>query len=236
MQLNTEVTQREIMVFFKFEQSKLIYRIDFALYTIATLALAFYVLIASPPQQWLPTTAFVLIGLISWTAIEYALHRFILHALQPFRRWHAEHHRRPKALICAPTILSASLIATFVYIPALLVDGFWHACALTLGVLIGYIAYTITHHAIHHWHFDSDWLRKRKRLHAVHHHYNMQYGCYGVTSAFWDYVFDTTYQHNTQVSQPLAIRSNGRKTLHKQMFYLNTLLRQKMNVIGHKRF
>ena len=133
--------------------------------------------------------AIALAGLVSWTAIEYALHRFVLHGMQPFARWHAEHHQRPRALICSPTIVSASLIVTLVFLPALLLGGLWRACALTLGVLAGYLAYAITHHATHHWRADNAWMKDRKRWHALHHRQADHPGHYGVTSAFWDHVF-----------------------------------------------
>jgi len=64
----------------------------------------------------------------------------------------------------------------------------WEACALTLGLLIGYLAYAVTHHAIHHWPAHNNWLKTRKRSHALHHHLR-QLGSYGVTSGFWDAVF-----------------------------------------------
>ncbi len=198
------------------------YYADFALYSTAVLALAAFLLMAGPRQQWLETVVFVLFGLVSWTAIEYILHRFILHGLQPFKRWHAEHHRRPKALICAPTILSATLLVMLVFVPGLFLAGFWGACALTLGVITGYLVYTITHHAIHHWHTDIAWLKQRKRWHALHHNASGQQGCYGVTSAFWDYVFasayqttqKSTYQATLQATNQATIQKNNRKTLH----------------------
>lgn len=176
------------MELFKLEHSRLAYSADFALYGAAVAALAGFLLVAGPRGQGLETMAVAVAGLASWTAIEYALHRFVLHGMQPFRRWHAEHHQRPTALICAPTILSATLIATLVFLPAVLLAGLWRGCALTLGVLAGYLAYAITHHATHHWRADSPWLKRRKRWHALHHHV-AQPGCYGVTTAFWDHVF-----------------------------------------------
>ena len=57
--------------------------------------------------------------------------------------------------------------------------------ALTLGVLCGYVAYAITHHAIHHWRVDSAWLRRRQRWHFIHHS-SPRPCCYGVTSGIWD--------------------------------------------------
>ena len=177
------------MHIFTLEHSKAAYRADIALYGIAIVILSAFLLKDGPRGERLEIASFALAGLLSWPAIEYALHRYVLHAVQPFRRWHEEHHRRPLAIIYTPTILSAALIAVLVYLPALLAAGLWHACALTLGVLAGYLSYTITHHAVHHWHTDNVWLRKRKRWHALHHHRIEQPGYYGVTSAFLDHLF-----------------------------------------------
>jgi cyclopropane-fatty-acyl-phospholipid synthase len=176
------------MGLFSLEHTKAAYRTDFVFYGTAVVVLATFLLLACPPLRRQEILAWALIGLASWSLIEYVLHRFVLHGLQPFRRWHAEHHQRPKALICTPTILSASLIVTLVFLPALLLADPWRAGALTLGVLSGYLAYTTTHHATHHWRADNAWLRQRKRCHAMHHHLD-QPGYYGVTTSFWDKVF-----------------------------------------------
>ena len=178
------------------EHSKTACRVDFVLYCAIVMALTISLMINGPREQRTEITAFALAGLISWTAIEYGLHRFVLHGLPPFRRWHEEHHRRPMALIFTPTILSAALIVTFIFTPALLVVGLWRAFALTLGVLTGYLSYTITHQAVHHWRADSAWLKRRKRWHARHHHRIEQSGFYGVTSSFWDHIFGSIRRAN----------------------------------------
>ena len=182
------------MGLFSLEHSKAAYRADFALYGVSVSALAVFLLAACPRGQRLEIGMLALTGVLSWTAIEYVLHRFVLHGLQPFRGWHEQHHRRPTALICAPTILSATLIATLVFLPALALGGLWRACALTLGVSAGYLAYAVTHHATHHWRGDSAWLKRRKRWHARHHHEIEQPGCYGVTSGFWDHVCGSAHR------------------------------------------
>ena len=177
------------MGLFTLEHSRAAYWLDFAAYGAAVGALAGVLVVAGPREQGWEIAAVALLGLAGWTAIEYALHRFVLHGMDPFRRWHAEHHLRPNALICAPTLFSASLILVLVFLPALMLGGVWRACALTLGVLAGYLGYAITHHATHHWRADNAWLRRRKLSHALHHHATLEPGAYGVTSAFWDHVF-----------------------------------------------
>jgi cyclopropane-fatty-acyl-phospholipid synthase len=82
------------------------------------------------------------------------------------------------------------LIGAFGFLPALALGGLWKACALTLGLVVGYLAYGVTHHATHHWRADSAWLRRRKRWHALHHHQKRPC-CYGVTTTFWDQLFGT---------------------------------------------
>jgi cyclopropane-fatty-acyl-phospholipid synthase len=77
---------------------------------------------------------------------------------------------------------------SLVFLPVLIWSDLWRACALTLGVLTGYMVYTMTHHATHHWRADNSWLRQRKRWHALHHHLERP-GYYGVTTSFWDNVF-----------------------------------------------
>jgi sterol desaturase/sphingolipid hydroxylase (fatty acid hydroxylase superfamily) len=182
------------MPIFTLEHSKAAYRADLAMYCFMVLALAAFLGIYAPREQRVEIVFLSLAGLASWPAIEYALHRFVLHKVQPFRRWHEEHHLRPRALIFTPTILSAALIAVLVFLPALLAAGLWRASALSLGVLTGYLSYTITHHAVHHWRANSAWLKRRKHWHALHHHRIDQPGYYGVTSEFLDHLFGSTSQ------------------------------------------
>jgi cyclopropane-fatty-acyl-phospholipid synthase len=172
----------------KLEQSQLAYRVDFVLYGASVLGLGLYLGLGAPRSYGPTAAAFALIGLAAWTVIEYIFHRFILHGLQPFRGWHDEHHQRPRARICTPTVFSASLILVLVFLPAWAIGSEWSACAVTLGVLSGYFSYAVLHHAAHHWRSDNEWLKRRKRWHALHHHSN-EPACFGVTSSFWDRVF-----------------------------------------------
>lgn len=172
------------------EHSKTVYWADFVLYGSAVGGLAAALLFCSPPGQGAELGLLAFAGLAGWTLIEYLLHRYVLHGLQPFRRWHAEHHKRPSALIASPTLFSAALLLGLVFLPAWLAFGGWGGSALSFGVVTGYLGYTVTHHATHHWNFDNAWLKRRKRAHALHHHLDQPVG-YGVTSAFWDQVFGT---------------------------------------------
>lgn len=174
------------------EYDKAGYTADFVLYGGAALGLAALLVLAGPASRGPELFTLVLVGLFSWTLVEYGLHRFVLHGPQPFRGWHAEHHRRPRALIGTPTALSATLIAALVFMPALLLGDLWRACALTLGLLTGYFLYSIVHHAIHHWRAGNSWTRRARHRHALHHSPVEPAGRYGVSTGLWDVVFGTT--------------------------------------------
>jgi cyclopropane-fatty-acyl-phospholipid synthase len=111
------------MTLFSIKHSEAAYRADFVLYGIAVLVLVVFLILTVHYGQWLRILALVGLGLVSWTLIEYALHRFVMHGLRPFSRWHAEHHQRPKALICTPTIMSMMLIAVLVFLSSLVLSG-----------------------------------------------------------------------------------------------------------------
>ena len=183
------------------EHCKAAYRADFALHGIAVLALAGWLIGEGPGDQRLELACVTLIGLLGWTAVEYALHRFLLHGLRPFSDWHAQHHQRPKALIYAPTVLIALCFAIGVALPTWALFNEWVAGALTLGLLTGYLVYSVTHHATHHWRGEGLWLKRRKRWHALHHH-QTQPACYGVTTDFWDQVFGSQGPSRPILSTP----------------------------------
>jgi len=177
------------MHWFSIEHSRWAYRADFALYALATVGLLAFLVISSPVAAVWELLASMLAGLLVWTGLEYLLHRFVLHGVAPFSDWHAQHHARPRALICTPTWLSAGLIAGLVFLPAWAWGSSAQASALTLGLLLGYQAYAVMHHAIHHAHSSNRWLLHCRQWHGLHHQaQSADPGCYGVTSRVWDHL------------------------------------------------
>jgi sterol desaturase/sphingolipid hydroxylase (fatty acid hydroxylase superfamily) len=196
------------MALLSLEHSPIAYGFDFALYGVAAAGLTVGALWNSDAGGGLSGVVWLAVGLFTWTWLEYSIHRFVLHGLQPFLGWHAQHHQRPTALIYSPTLLSAALIGCGVFLPAWQWGGPRVACALTLGVVLGNLGYSVTHHATHHWRARSAWGQARKRWHAAHHQSGLQMGspmsgqtarpavCFGVTTGFWDHLLGTRKRQN----------------------------------------
>jgi sterol desaturase/sphingolipid hydroxylase (fatty acid hydroxylase superfamily) len=191
------------MGWLSFEHSPGSYRADFCVYGTLLLALGM-VLWADPLDPRL--LGWMVAGAWGWTLLEYLLHRFVLHGLAPFKRWHLEHHRRPAALIAAPTLASAAVFASLL-LPAVWLLGTRPAAALGVGLLGGYLVYGLIHHAVHRpltayaTYFGWRWLLKRRLWHGLHHRRmhpapgsrpsSALEGYYGVSTAFWDRLFRT---------------------------------------------
>jgi sterol desaturase/sphingolipid hydroxylase (fatty acid hydroxylase superfamily) len=131
-------------------------------------------------------------GWMTWTVLEYVLHRWVLHGIAPFRDLHTQHHAHPSALIGTPTWLSASL---FIGLWALVAHLAPRSVAggLAAGLMIGYLVYTLIHDAVHHRLAQpGSWLFRAKLRHAQHHRPGARIH-YGVSSQAWDKVFGTGF-------------------------------------------
>ena len=175
------------MRLFQFEHSRSVYLADFWIYgMVVGFGLPSLLLLAPADQCW-GLTLLAVAGFVLWNPLEYLLHRFVLHGLRPFRNWHALHHERPTAFVASPTLVTLTLFAVLVWLPLAALLPLLIATALTLGLMAGYLAYAMTHHAVHNWPARGPWLRRQKLWHARHHHGGESGGrCYGVTGKFWD--------------------------------------------------
>jgi sterol desaturase/sphingolipid hydroxylase (fatty acid hydroxylase superfamily) len=182
----TNQFRENVMALLSIEHSRAAYWADLGIYGAGVVSVAGALASLAPHDQRIGICGMVLLGIIAWTLLEYSLHRFVLHGLEPFRSWHAQHHDRPTALLGTPTLVSVSLFLLLLFWPTLAAAGPWYAAALTLGATAGYLAYALTHHAVHHCRATGRWMVNRKRWHARHHRADAYYG---VTSPLWDHVF-----------------------------------------------
>lgn len=144
-----------------------------------------------------------IIGLFSWTLLEYTLHRFLFHAAprnpQAQRMvylLHGIHHAQPmvKTRLVMPVLVSIPFAIPFYLIFyvifTLLLGISWWLNPFFGGILLGYLLYDLTHYALHHIKIKWNYFNTLRRTH-LHHHTGIPVRSYGVTSSLWDIVFGT---------------------------------------------
>jgi sterol desaturase/sphingolipid hydroxylase (fatty acid hydroxylase superfamily) len=68
------------------------------------------------------------------------------------------------------------------------------------GVLLGYAAYMLVHHATHHWPIGpGDWLYEARVRHLAHHY--REDSEFGIVTGFWDGVFGTTGRRRNRIAR-----------------------------------
>src|SRR5215472_3117629 len=172
---------------------------------------------ATPFVTWLPVAAFLLwrsvgrhvpgplaivglflLGVLTWTLLEYVLHRWLFHWEKDTalgRRihflLHGVHHDYPtdKDRLVMPLGVSIPL-GIVIYALVYFVVGQTYGEPFYVGMVIGYLNYDGTHYAVHHFKHTSRIGRFLKRHHMLHHHADND-GGFGVSTPLWDVVFRT---------------------------------------------
>jgi sterol desaturase/sphingolipid hydroxylase (fatty acid hydroxylase superfamily) len=173
--------------------SKLTYYADFVVYPVVIVGLAAAGLPAQSTWQnraeWLCAA---MAGFVTWTLLEYVLHRSVLHKKTYFAPMHGEHHAAPLSLIGTPAWVSVSVLSLAFLVPAWYWLGFNVADGLTVGVMLGYWWYGVVHHVVHHRaNTASPSYFNNLRAWHMRHHYSPKSGNFGVTTSIWDHVFGT---------------------------------------------
>ena len=141
--------------------------------------------------------AFAWLGALTWTLVEYMLHRWVFHfvpkRLTWRRRWYPVHMRHHDVQewdrLVAPPLMAVPLF--FVFLTAFrLLLGAPAMYAPFSGFIMGYLAYDYIHVFAHvarpHTHLGQG-LRRRH----LQHHFKHTTRWYGVSSPLWDFVFRT---------------------------------------------
>lgn len=144
------------------------------------------------------------LGIFTWTALEYAVHRYILHGRFPdgpnlfrhflhryFDHLHWEHHERPwdgdhingTIRDTLPFVGPLALVGLLLPVDTLL--------AFLAGLLQAYIVEEWVHHSVHFCRFRARYFQYIKRHHLYHHSPKGSEVAYGLTNGFWDVVYDT---------------------------------------------
>ena len=144
------------------------------------------------------TTLFMfIIGMISFTLVEYLIHRYLFHMSHDTEAkakaqytMHGVHHEYPKdkTRLAMPPLLSITLATILLFVFRLILGDL--VFSFLPGFLVAYAGYLVIHYMVHAFQPPKNFLKALWINHAVHHYKNGD-GVYGVTSPFWDYVFGT---------------------------------------------
>jgi len=141
--------------------------------------------------------ALALAGILTWTLMEYVLHRWVFHWKRdtPFGRrfhflLHGAHHDYPNDKDRLVMPLGASLPMSTIFYGLFRLALGPAGDALFVGFVVGYLTYDGTHYAIHHFPQRTAVGRWLKKHHMLHHHADHD-GGFGVSSPLWDHVFRT---------------------------------------------
>ena len=134
-------------------------------------------------------------GVLTWTLLEYFIHRFLGHEPKlrpnPFATEHVRHHSEGDYF--APTwkkVGVAVLVTGALWWPAQALLGAGLAASY-LGGLMGFYAVYEVLHRREHTHAGIGWYGRWARRHHFAHHYGDARFNHGVTTPLWDVVFGT---------------------------------------------
>ncbi|NLR90794.1 sterol desaturase family protein [Flammeovirga agarivorans] len=137
------------------------------------------------------------LGVLFFTFIEYAMHRFVFH-MEPdtelkkniTHKFHGVHHDFPKdkSRLAMPPVVSLFLSAAFFGLFYYLMGDY--AYGFGGGFLTGYAMYLGVHYIVHAYRPPKNFLKILWIHHGIH-HYKTDDKAFGVSSPLWDVIFRT---------------------------------------------
>jgi len=137
-----------------------------------------------------------LLGILTWSLLEYVIHRFLGHDRRlskktPFGHEHTAHHSRgnyfaawwKKAAFAIFFLLGVGSLA-------IALTDVTVGLAYSLGLVGFYLYYEVFHRLLHVWEGLGPYARWARRHHFFHHFHDPSRN-HGVTSPLWDIVFGT---------------------------------------------
>jgi sterol desaturase/sphingolipid hydroxylase (fatty acid hydroxylase superfamily) len=169
-------------------------------------------------------------GVLTWTLLEYLIHRWMGHDRRfrktPFGVEHVRHHIEGDYF--APTwkkLIVAVAVIGVVGVPAVAIAG--GAGAWYVGGLVGFYGVYEWLHRREHTHAGFGPYGRWARCHHFHHHFVDGRTNHGVTSPIWDVVFGT-YRRPTTIAVPRKLcmawlldpETGGIRAAHAQTYLL----------------
>lgn len=143
------------------------------------------------------TVGMFFLGLISFTWVEYNVHRYVFHMATYTRvreklqyTMHGIHHEFPKDKdrLAMPPLLSVTLATVLLLLFRIVLGDF--VFSFLPGFLVGYAGYLAIHYMVHAFPPPKNFTRLLWVNHGVHHYKDGEI-VFGVSSPLWDYVYGT---------------------------------------------
>lgn len=143
--------------------------------------------------------SFVL-GLLTWSFAEYALHNWVGHRSKGknhFSREHLTHHARSHYFTAtSEKVMVGTTVVSLVAVVTGFVVGWVLGISYALGLGVAYLGYEVLHRRIH-THAPINAYGQWARKHHFFHHFGDSRMNHGVTSPLWDIVFGTYVKPET---------------------------------------
>jgi len=167
-------------------------------------------------QSLLATVGGIALGYVTWTLVEYWIHRTIFHfepenGIGAKLHWmvhgvHHDHPNDPRRLVLPPA-LSVPFAVLFLWL-FVTIFGSPLGLAVCAGFYVGYLLYDMVHFALHHSRPRGRLGRRMYELHMRHHFEDDARG-FGVSAPWWDVVFGTSPRRREARKQGRAERRSA---------------------------
>ncbi|MCP5467707.1 MAG: sterol desaturase family protein [Deltaproteobacteria bacterium] len=137
-------------------------------------------------------------GIILLYFSDYSLHRFVGHARSKKEFWkkiahvHMIHHQYPKDVyyMQIPPVISLLLAGVYFSLLLLIFRNLYVVMFISAGFNFFYVFYEWMHYGSHAFKAKSNWFKAMQKHHLAHHYKNPN-KYYGVTTRFFDRLFNT---------------------------------------------
>ncbi|HTE32477.1 MAG TPA: sterol desaturase family protein [Chryseolinea sp.] len=145
----------------------------------------------------LQTTVMFFVGVLSFTWVEYNVHRYVFHMpvysiLRKKIQYviHGVHHEFPKDKdrLAMPPLLSVTIATILLLVFRLLLGDL--VFSFLPGFIVGYAGYLAVHYMVHAFQPPKNFLKILWVNHGIH-HYKDGDAIFGVSSPLWDYIYGT---------------------------------------------
>jgi dihydroceramide fatty acyl 2-hydroxylase len=168
-------------------------------YFYTALAVCLIALTRGEISSWNQNFLLIGLGVLSWMAIEYVLHRLVFHynARSTFGRKilyaaHLSHHQNPLATnrLFSSLLISLPIATAYLLLAWVATRSLHTASYLFTGLVAGYFCYELLHFQAHHRRPRLRLFRYLRKYHLLH-HYQTPGLRFGVTSPLFDVILGT---------------------------------------------